>query len=197
MTIDEAIKLRIDRFNRLWLNTVGHSFEEDDKIQKERVEKEHPIWEKKVKARFKELGLKDKEEYYDWVDEHGSDKKVVELFNEEPRSTSLYPYEMFCIKEAKKLAKFIQKKGGNQEEIWNSYFAETSIYEGIKKLKKEGLRWDSGHSDNTFGMSVRFAMVLLFYPDMFQYQHGALSYLVGDEGYHDDRSDIPKLDEEK
>jgi hypothetical protein len=30
---------------------------------------------------------------------------------------------------------------------------------------------------------------------MFQYLHGAIAVLVGDKGYHDDRSDIPPMEE--
>ena len=37
MTIQEAIKQRIERFNRLWVKAVGYSFEDEVEIMK----KEH------------------------------------------------------------------------------------------------------------------------------------------------------------
>ena len=37
MTIQEAIKARIDRFNRLYLAAVGHSFEDDPKWCEEQM----------------------------------------------------------------------------------------------------------------------------------------------------------------
>lgn len=30
-------------------------------------------------------------------------------------------------------------------------------------------------------------------PELVPYMHGCLAQLVGDEGYHDNRSDVPKL----
>ena len=50
--------------------------------------------------------------------------------------------------------------------------------------------WGDGHSGNSGGMAVRFAYDMLHTPELFPYEHGAMSYLVGDEGYHDDRSDV-------
>lgn len=42
MTIQEAIRARIDRFNRLYLAAVGHSFEADPKWCEEQMKKELP-----------------------------------------------------------------------------------------------------------------------------------------------------------
>ena len=55
MTIQEAIKARIDRFNRLYLAAVGHSFEDDPKWCEEQIKKEFPVWNKKVNSRLKGL----------------------------------------------------------------------------------------------------------------------------------------------
>lgn len=41
-----------------------------------------------------------------------------------------------------------------------------------------------------------FANCLIYHPEMFKYMHGALAALVGDKGYHDDRSDLPKKEKE-
>lgn len=39
MTINESINARLNRFNKLWLNAVGHSFEDDEKVQKKTLKK--------------------------------------------------------------------------------------------------------------------------------------------------------------
>lgn len=65
MTIQEAIKARIDRFNRLYLAAVGHSFEDDPKWWEEQMKKELPAWEEKINSRLKELNISSIEEYMD------------------------------------------------------------------------------------------------------------------------------------
>ena len=199
MTINESINARLNRFNKLWLNAVGHSFEDDEKVQKKNVEREHPKWEEKLKARLKELGYSTKEDYFDWLYEEGTnreyDEQLRDLFRNEPKVNSLYPYEMFCIGQAKNIAEFILAKGEDKaKDTWDTYFKEgESSYDCVMKMQKEGLDWSDDHSGNTAGCSIRFAYMLLFQRDLFPYQHGALSPLVGDEGYHDDRSDIPEI----
>ena len=42
-------------------------------------------------------------------------------------------------------------------------------------------------------MSWRLFKCYKVHPDMVPYMHGCLAPLVGDEGYYDDRSDIPEF----
>lgn len=172
MTIQEAIKARIDRFNRLYLAAVGHSFEDDPKWCKEQMEKELPIWEKKVESRLKELNLSSIEEYMD-SRYYAEDEK--------------FPTDDI-VEQAKSIAEWFESQE-NPKDLWNSM--PKSIFEFIEELKKKGFdKWDEGHSGNSASMSIMFAGVLLFSRNLFPYLHGALTPLVGDEGYHDDRSDV-------
>lgn len=193
MTIQEAIRARIDRFNSLYLAAVGHSFEDDPKWCKEQMEKELPIWKKKVESRLKELNLSSIEEYmdsryYTEDEEFPTDDIVEQLRKEEPHYSSLYQYEMIVIEQAKSIAEWFESQE-NPKDLWNSM--PESIFEFIEELKKKGFdKWDEGHSGNSASMSIMFAGVLLFSRNLFPYLHGALTHLVGDEGYHDDRSDV-------
>lgn len=100
-----------------------------------------------------------------------------------------------CIDEAKGIAEFITNMGGDVKENWEKIRNEsTDSLEFMKGLKEAGYDMDERHSGNSAGASVLFANVLLFNPDIFPYLHGALALLVGDEGYHDDRSDLPKTE---
>lgn len=103
---------------------------------------------------------------------------------------SLFEYEMFCMKEALKIVEFIKDK-----ETYEALLAESgtkSFYEFIEFLKDKGLQLDDGHSGNTMGQSFSLAQCYITRPDLIPYMHGSLAPLVGDSGYHDDRSDIPK-----
>ena len=44
---------------------------------------------------------------------------------------------------------------------------------------------------------MSLAHVFVSDPDLFQYAHGSLAALVGDEGYHDDRSDVKEFLEKR
>ena len=55
MTIQEAIKQRIERFNRLWVKAVGYSFEDEKKTKK----KEHDNAVNEASERAKEIGYSD------------------------------------------------------------------------------------------------------------------------------------------
>lgn len=192
MTIQEAIRARIDRFNRLYLAAVGHSFEDDPKWCEEQIQKELPIWEKKVKSRLKELNLPSLEDYlhtrYTEDEKLPTDNILEQLRREKPRYSSLYPYEMMVIEQAKSIAEWFESQE-NPKDLWNSM--PKSIVKFIEELKKKGFdKWDEGHSGNSASMSIMFAEVLLFSRNLFPYLHGALTPLTGDEEYHDDRSDI-------
>ena len=196
MTIQEAIKARIDRFNRLYLAAVGHSFEDDPKWCEEQIKKEFPVWNKKVNSRLKELNIPSLEDYlytryYAEDEELPTDDIIEQLRKEEPHYSSLYPYEMSVIEQAKSIAEWFESQE-NPKDLWNSM--PEDIFEFVEELKKKGFdKWDEDHSGNSAGMSVRFARTLLFNRDLFPYLHGALVLLVGDEGYHDDRSDIEQV----
>lgn len=203
MTIDEAIRARLDRFNRLWLEAEGHTFEDDPKVKKEEFDREFPAWEEKANARAKVLGFEDHDKYWAYVCKMQFDDKVPgftrdevmqDIWEHQPHYSSLYDYEMSVINEAKKIAEFVQSLDGNVEENWKKICGdgEGKIYDFLDNLEKMGYEMDDGHSGNSASMSVLFANSLLFNPEIFPYLHGALASLVGDEGYHDNRSDVPR-----
>ena len=201
MTIDEAIKSRYERFNRLWLAAEGHTFEEDPKVKRERFDKELPEWEEKVNKRARELGFEDHDKYWAYVCEREDDGNdpdfkrdtiIQDLWRRQPHYSSLYDYEKMCVDEARGIAEFILNMEGDVKENWEKLCGEDSTtWTFVKNLDAAGYKVDDGHSGNSMSMSVLFANSLVFNPEIFQYLHGALSPLVGDMGYHDDRSDIP------
>ena len=98
-----------------------------------------------------------------------------------------------CIDEARGIAEFITNMGRDIKDNWEKIRnGSDDIYEFMKNLSEAGYKMDEGHSGNSAGISILFANSLLFNPEIFPYLHGALASLVGDSGYHDDRSDIPK-----
>lgn len=102
----------------------------------------------------------------------------------------LFEYEMFCMKEALKIIEFTKDK-----ETYEALLEESgtkSFYEFIEFLKAKGLQLDDRHSRNTMGQSFSLAQCYIIRPDLVPYMHGSLTPLVGDSGYYDDRSDIPK-----
>ena len=157
------------------------------------MKKELPAWEEKINSRLKELNISSIEEYmdsryYSEDEELPTDDIVEQLRKEEPHYSSLYPYEMMVIEQAKSIAEWFESQE-NPKDLWNSM--PKSIFEFIEELKKKGFdKWDEGHSGNSASMSIMFAGTLLFSRNLFPYLHGALTPLVGDEGYHDDRSDV-------
>jgi len=206
MSIKEAVRSRYERFNRLWMQAEGHTFEEDEKWCRNKQKEEMKEWNKKLKPVLKKHGFKSLEDYQnslEWIEDDmggGYYKNLIEeisqLLKEKPNNTSLFGYEKFCISEAEKCAKFVMKKGG--EDWWVEKLKENNqIYSLVEMLKGEGFSFSDGHSGNTMGMSIMFANCLIRTPELFQYMHGALTPLVGDEGYHDDRSDIPNFDDEE
>lgn len=102
----------------------------------------------------------------------------------------LFEYEMLCMKEALKIVEFIKDKDTYEELLAES--GTESSYEFIKFLKDKGLQLDDGHSGNSMGQSFSLARCYITRPDLIPYMHGSLAPLVGDSGYYDDRSDIPK-----
>jgi hypothetical protein len=202
MTIDEAIRARYDRFNRLWLAAEGHTFEDDPKVKKEAFDRDYPEWEEKVNRRANELGFENHDAYWAYVCKRQyedadpnfkRDSIIQDLWSNQPHYSSLYDYEKMCIDEAKRIAEFITNMGGDVRENWEKIRnGSNDSYEFMKNLSEAGYKMDEGHSGNSGSMSILFANSLLFNPEIFPYLHGALASLVGDSGYHDDRSDIPK-----
>jgi len=85
------------------------------------------------------------------------------------------PYEMFCCKEAVKIA---------------NAFSMGEDVESFKKLPYEEQKevvptLDDGHSGNTFGCACSLARAYLDAPDLVPQMHGALAPLVGGEEYGD------------
>lgn len=204
MTIDEAIRARYDRFNRLWLAAEGHTFEDDPKVKKEEFDREMPAWEEKVNNRAHELGFENHDAYWAYVckkqwEENDPtferDPIIQKLWEKQPHYSSLYDYEKMCIDEAKGIAEFITNMEGDVKENWEKIRNDsTDSFEFMKGLKEAGYEMSEDHSGNSASMSILFANSLLFNPEIFPYLHGALATLVGDSGYHDDRSDLPKTE---
>ena len=208
--IEDAIKARIERFNRLWVKALGYSFEEEVEVEQRKYEAQMEEWNTKLKprliARANELGFKDDDEYFDHCWEHNiqpydRDQEIQSLWEKQPSAPSpLYNYEMSVINQAKSIAFwFIDHFAGHETEQWNEFAYDAdkngrSSFDFVEALKEAGYDgWDDGHSGNSAGMSVRFASDILHDPELFPYEHGALCYLVGDKGYYDDRSDVHEV----
>lgn len=203
MTIQEAVDKRIERFNRLYLAATGHTFEEDEQWCEEQNKKETPAWKAQIKEKLDQLGYESADAYFEAYrnnPEELYDEEFFDIWKRRPYHTSNYPYEKFCIDQAIKVAEFIRSKEGKLQDIWDKYVKQNGVYVGtfdfVKGLQADGFKgWSEEHSGNTEGQSIMFAQCILFHPIVFQYMHGALVPLCGDEGYHDDRSDIPSMEE--
>lgn len=137
-------------------------------------------------------------------------EKAGESFEED----SLFNYEMNCLRQAIAFLDVIPTREKFEEEIkeckdqFNPEKYEWETDEDFQKRVEEGPKlynfidfltdkypelWiDGGHSGNSMGFSFFIFKAYLLDPKYVIYSHGALSPLVGDEGYHDDRSDIPE-----
>jgi hypothetical protein len=83
------------------------------------------------------------------------------------------PYEVACCEEAARLAaKF---KTGDALKAFSKL--------GYDEQKAAYPEMDSGHSGNTWGVSIRLAWLLCEKPDVLVQEHGALCPLVGCEDY--------------
>lgn len=202
--IENAIRKRIDRFNRLWKKDMGYTFEEEPEIEHKRYEREMAEYQPKVDARAKELGFETEKDYMQYLwdnhidyDDPRRDPVMKELWKTEPKSPSaLYDYDMSVINEAKRIAFwFIDNFPGQEKEKWLEFGPEgTSSWDFVKNIQAAGYNeWSNVHSGNSGSMSVRFAYHMIHDLELFVYEHGALCYLVGDKGYHDDRSDVHEI----
>lgn len=209
----KLIKTRIDRFNRLWNDALGYSFEDEPTIENDRYTKEMDTWKPKADELAKKYGFESIADYENkkWESHYSSDENEInidvldDILKMKPTApNALYDYEMIVINEAERIARFITRKSKERNEdirtVWNSYAKENDEwvdnFKFVQNIKKDGYKkWDDGHSGNSAGMALMFANCMLFRPDIFPYLHGALAPLVGDEGYHDDRKDVPKFNE--
>ena len=98
----------------------------------------------------------------------------------------LFDYEMACIRQALSFAEYFKEM--SLEECKAFYEKYPSLFEAIKdKLPY----FDNGHTGNS--MSWLLFRTYRERPELVPYMHGCLAQLVGDEGYYDDRSDVPEL----
>lgn len=107
----------------------------------------------------------------------------------------LYEYEMACIKQALSFDEYLKDFTYDEIEDIIKFEDNDDVYHFINKIKDKLPYFDDGHSGNSLSMSWMLFQCYRLQPYLIPYMHGCLCYLVGDKGYHDDRSDIPKKDE--
>jgi len=208
MTIDEAIKERIDRFNKLWKNAVGYTFEEEPEALKESNQRKKDEWNETLSKYEEKYGFKDDDSFMEYLGDHGFwdegtpdiPQEVEDLFRARPKyESSLYPYEMTVIRQARSIAEFVEERasenGITPTEQWDRYVVEcgpeATNFGFVKVLESYGYTgWSDGHSGNTAAQSLLFALTLVKWREDFKYLHGAMAGIVGDAGYHDDRGDV-------
>lgn len=204
--IKDAIKARIERFNKLWFKALGYTFEEEPEIERVKYEDKMQEWEEvynpRLQARCKELGYENDDEYLkacwdrerdNWELYNERDPEIQALWDKHPSAPSpLYNYEMSVINEAENIAHwFLDNYPGKELEMWDTFAKGKSAFEFVDEIKNAGYdKWNDGHSGNSGSMAVSFAYTLLFQTELFPYMHGALCYMVGDKGYYDDREDV-------
>ena len=103
----------------------------------------------------------------------------------------LFGYEMGCIKQALSFTEFFKEM--SLEECKAFYEKYPSLFELIEVIKDKLPYFDNGHSGNSMSMSWMLYRCYKEKPELVPYMHGCLAQLVGDEGYHDNRSDVPEL----
>lgn len=105
---------------------------------------------------------------------------------------NLYKYEIKCIAQALSFSEYFKDKPYKEivKTIKNEYNYNALLF--IYDIKDKIPFFDEGHSGNSLGMSWRLFECYKIRPDWIPYMHGCLANLMGDEGYYDNRSDIPK-----
>ena len=106
---------------------------------------------------------------------------------ENPRNfeeDKLFGYEMYCIEQSLNIAKYL--KSIDQDKLKN--LSHDKLYNIMRKKNII----DDNHTGNSFNSSLTLAQCYNEYPNLLPYLHGSLAYLVGDDGYYDNRKDIPK-----
>ena len=104
----------------------------------------------------------------------------------------LYKYEMICIAQALSFIDYFKDKPFDDivKIIKDEYNCNALLF--IYDIKDKVPFFDKSHNGNSLGMSWRLFECYKIRPDWIPYMHGCLANLIGDEGYYDDRSDIPK-----
>ena len=103
----------------------------------------------------------------------------------------LFEYEMLCIKLALSFSEFFQDFGDEQYQDFLKQYE--SLYDLVDAIKDKLQFFDNGHTGNSMSMSWLLFRTYRERPELVPYMHGCLAQLVGDEGYYDDRSDVPEL----
>ena len=182
------------------------------------MKKEHDNAVNKANERAKEIGYIDYQEYieklnsfykydetmgYQLSDEVSYNKTkdniLDELIKNMPTVNPLYLYEMSVLNEVEKIINFLYTKNDDLKKAWEKYLInENTTWNEIgKEMEKDGYEFDKGHSGNSYAQSLSLAHVFVPDPDLFQYAHGSLAALVGDEEYHDYRSDVKEFLEKR
>jgi len=143
----------------------------------EQLEQERKEWlenhEKEKQAKFKEQKAELDKDYEALPVEF--QKRIDRFRKNNPRFRVDYEsYEMFCCKEAVKIAETLKTPEAIEE-------FRTLEYEEQKKM----VAFSDGHSGNTFGCALALAYWYVKEKDNVAKMHGALSPLVGSEAYGD------------
>ena len=104
----------------------------------------------------------------------------------------LYEYEMICIAQALSFIDYFKDKPFADifKTIKDEYNYNALLF--IYDIKDKVPFFYKSHIGKSLEMSWRLFECYKMHPDWIPYMHGCLSNLIGDEGYYDDRSDIPK-----
>lgn len=106
---------------------------------------------------------------------------------------TLYKYEMICIAQALSFSEYFKDTPAGElaKTIKDEY--DNNVWNFIDAIRDKVPFFDEGHSGNSVGMSWRLFECYKVRPDLVPYMHGCLALLVGDQGYYDDRSDVPEI----
>lgn len=116
----------------------------------------------------------------------------IEATGKSFEEADLYEYEMGCIRQALSFNEYFKDFS---DEDFDAFTKEhESLYDLVMAVKDKLPFFDDGHSGNSLGMSWQLYYCYRTRPDLIPYMHGCLANLVGDVGYHDDRSDLPELE---
>ena len=104
----------------------------------------------------------------------------------------LYEYEMICIAQALSFIDYFKDKPFADifKTIKDEYNYNALLF--IYDIKDKVPFFYKNHFGKSLEMSWRLFECYKMRPDWIPYMHGCLSNLIGDEGYYDDRSDLPK-----
>ena len=101
---------------------------------------------------------------------------------------SLFDYELGCMQQSLAFVDHFKDITNQELEEWCK---DRSLLDIADKARRGGCYIQNGHSGNSLAMSVRLFLCYRQTSQLLKYVHGCLTPLMGDEGYHDDRSDVP------